>query len=116
MSWLDNKSAGIIETKNFVTTVIACDVMVKAAHVSLHSVYKIGGARTCMIIVGDLASCQAAIAAVKHMTGVECTILARPAEELQLAIEEYLFTRNILMNPPPPGHEAQAAKKTENLP
>lgn len=92
MNKLDNKAIGFIETKNFVAAIIASDSMVKAACVSLHSMHTIGGARTCVIISGDLASCQAAITTVRALEGIEKTILARPAKGIQEAITNYLST------------------------
>lgn len=90
---LTNMSLGFIETKNYVTALVASDVMVKAAHVSLHSLYKIGGARTCIVVSGDLASCQAAVNAVRDMVGVETVIIARPSEGIEEAVLLHRFER-----------------------
>ena len=90
---LTNMSLGFIETKNYVTALVASDVMVKTAHVSLHSLYKIGGARTCIVISGDLASCQAAVNAVRAMVGVESVIIARPSEGIEEAVLLHRFER-----------------------
>lgn len=58
-----NESMGFVETASLVAAIEASDAMVKAARVRLESAHKPGGGRVCVFVHGDLASCQAAVAA-----------------------------------------------------
>ena len=76
-------SLGFLETEGMVAAIEASDAMVKAANVQLRAARAFGGGRICLMVRGDLASCQAAIdagrAAAEHFGGfLQCNVLARP--------------------------------------
>lgn len=58
---MPNESLGFIETKGFIGAIEAADAMVKAARVRLLKTHKVGSARVCVIVEGDVAACQAAV-------------------------------------------------------
>lgn len=79
-----NESMGYIEVKSMVAAIEAADSMLKVAYVRLHTTRKVGGGLVCVTVYGDLASCQAAVAAgsfaAKAMNAlVQAHVIARPA-------------------------------------
>ena len=83
MSDISGDALGFLETEGLVAAIEASDAMVKAANVELRAKRTFGGGRVCLMVRGDLASCQAAIEAGKAMATafggfLYATVLARP--------------------------------------
>ncbi len=83
MSDISGDALGFLETEGLIAAIEASDAMVKAANVSLRAARAFGGGRVCIMVRGDLASCQAAIEAGKTMATafggfLQATVLARP--------------------------------------
>ena len=83
MSDISGHALGFLETEGLVAAIEASDAMVKAANVTLRAARAFGGGRVCIMVRGDLASCQAAIEAGKAMAVnfggfLQATVLARP--------------------------------------
>ena len=83
MSDIKGDSLGFLETEGLVAAIEACDAMGKAANVELRAARAFGGGRVCLMVRGDLGSCQAAIeagrAAAMNFGGfLQASVLARP--------------------------------------
>ena len=83
MSDISGDALGFLETEGLIAAIEASDAMVKAANVTLRAARAFGGGRVCVMVRGDLASCQAAIEAGKAMATafdgfLQATVLARP--------------------------------------
>ena len=86
-------AVGMIETLGFPALVEAADAMVKAASVTLVGYEKIGSARVTVIIRGDVAEVQAAIAsgieAANRVDGgqiLSTHVIARPDQNLEYVL------------------------------
>ena len=84
---------GMIETLGFPALVEAADAMVKAASVTLVGYEKIGSGRVTVIIRGNVAEVQAAIAnaidAANRVTGgqvLSTHVIARPDQNLEYVL------------------------------
>ncbi len=84
---------GMIETLGFPALVEAADAMVKAASVTLVGYEKIGSGRVTVIIRGDVAEVQAAIAsgieAANRVDGgqiLSTHVIARPDQNLEYVL------------------------------
>jgi carbon dioxide concentrating mechanism protein CcmK len=84
---------GMIETLGFPALVEAADAMVKAASVTLVGYEKIGSGRVTVIIRGDVAEVQAAIAnaieAANRVNGgqvLSTHVIARPDQNLEYVL------------------------------
>ena len=89
------ESMGFVETTGLVAAIEAADAMVKAAFVSLTASHKIGSAFVCVAVRGDLASCQAAVAAgraaAERQGGfVQCNVIARPDGDTETLSTEHM--------------------------
>lgn len=90
MNEISGDALGFLETEGLIAAIEASDAMVKAANVNLCAARAFGGGRVCIMVRGDLASCQAAIEAGTAMAKafggfLQATVLARPdpdSEEL----------------------------------
>ena len=83
MSDIRGDSLGFLETEGLVAAIEAADAMGKAASVELRAARAFGGGRVCIMVRGDLGSCQAAIeagkAAAMNFGGfLQADVLARP--------------------------------------
>ena len=83
MNDISGDALGFLETEGLIAAIEASDAMVKAANVTLRAARAFGGGRVCVMVRGDLASCQAAIEAGKAMATafggfLQATVLARP--------------------------------------
>jgi len=56
-------SLGFVETAGYVTAILVADTMAKAAEVEIIAAHKVDGLNVCVICKGDVAACQAAVAA-----------------------------------------------------
>jgi carbon dioxide concentrating mechanism protein CcmK len=86
-------AVGMIETLGFPALVEAADAMVKAASVTLVGYEKIGSGRVTVIIRGDVAEVQAAIAtaidAANRVNGgqvLSTHVIARPDQNLEYVL------------------------------
>jgi carbon dioxide concentrating mechanism protein CcmK len=86
-------AVGMIETLGFPALVEAADAMVKAASVTLVGYEKIGSGRVTVIIRGDVAEVQAAIAsgieAANRVDGgqiLSTHVIARPDQNLEYVL------------------------------
>jgi ethanolamine utilization protein EutM len=80
---------GFIETRGLTAAIEAADAMVKAAKVNIIKYQKIGGALVTILIEGELAACQSAIAAgsaAAERTGelVSAHVIPRPVDDIRL--------------------------------
>ena len=78
---------GIIETQGLTAILEACDTMLKAANVTLVGKEKIGAAYVTVIVKGDVAAVQSAVAAGAKAVGslgklVAAHVIARPHDDL----------------------------------
>ena len=88
-------SLGFVETVGLVPAMEAADAMAKAANVRVETVASADAALICVVCVGDLASCQAAVSAGKaaasrlgQVAGVN--LIARPGDDLDTLIKDYI--------------------------
>lgn len=58
-----HSSLGFVETAGLVIAIQVADTMAKAAEVNIIAAHKVDGLRVCVICAGDVAACQAAVAA-----------------------------------------------------
>ena len=80
------ESIGFVETASLVAAIEAADAMVKAAYVTLTGSHTIGAGRVCVTVHGDLASCQAAVAAGRAAAErlgafLQGNVIARPDQD-----------------------------------
>jgi len=80
---------GFIETRGLTAAIEAADAMVKAAKVNIIKYQKIGGALVTILIEGELAACQSAVAAgsvAAERTGelVSAHVIPRPVDDIRL--------------------------------
>ena len=90
-----NDSIGFVETRSLVAAIEASDAMVKAAFVTLTGFHKIGGGLVCVTVHGDLASCQAAVAAgrvaAERCGGfLQANVIARPDQNTDTLWTEHM--------------------------
>lgn len=86
-------AVGMIETLGFPALVEAADTMVKAARVTVVGYEKIGSGRVTVIVRGDVAEVQAALAAgiesANRVNGgqvLSTHVIARPHENLEYVL------------------------------
>ena len=82
-----SKALGMIETKGYVGSVEAADVMAKAANVEITKQVQIGVGFLTILIQGDVGSVKAAVDSGAEAAGrvgelVSAHVIARPAPEL----------------------------------
>lgn len=90
-----NESLGFVETSSLVAAIEAADAMGKAANVRLETAHKPGGGRVCVFVHGDLASCQAAVAAGAEAAKrcgafLQSHVLARPDDNSEALWNEHI--------------------------
>lgn len=95
MSDISGDALGFLETEGLIAAIEASDAMVKAANVALRAARAFGGGRVCLMVRGDLASCQAAIEAgrVKAVAFggfLQATVLARPDPDSEALWDKYM--------------------------
>ena len=95
MSDISGDALGFLETEGLIAAIEASDAMVKAANVTLRAAKAFGGGRVCIMVRGDLASCQAAIEAGKAMATafggfLQATVLARPDPDSEALWDKYM--------------------------
>ena len=95
MSDISGDALGFLETEGLIAAIEASDAMVKAANVTLRAARAFGGGRVCLMVRGDLASCQAAIEAgrVKAVAFggfLQATVLARPDSDSEALWDKYM--------------------------
>ncbi len=81
-----NKAIGLIETKGFIGSIEAADVMLKAANVKLVKQTTIGGGLVTAIVEGDVGAVKAAVdagAAAAKKVGelISVHVIPRPHED-----------------------------------
>ncbi|WP_456439876.1 BMC domain-containing protein [Caldithrix abyssi] len=86
------ESYGFVETRGFISAILAADAMVKAANVQLVPYRKIGSAYVTVIVKGELGACQAAVdagARAAEQVGelVSRHIIANPYDDTELQLE-----------------------------
>jgi microcompartment protein CcmL/EutN len=84
---MKNKAIGIIETQGLTAVLEATDTMLKSADVTLLGKEKIGAAYVAIMVAGDVAAVEAAVAAGKEAVGelgtvIAAHVIARPHDEL----------------------------------
>ena len=92
---MKDTSLGLVETKGLIGAITAADAMAKAAAVELTRRHRPGGARVVIMCRGELAACDAAVAAGAEAAGrvgelLCATVLARPEEGANTLCEELL--------------------------
>ena len=80
---------GFIETRGLTAAIEAADAMVKAAKVNIIKQQKIGGALVTILIEGELAACQSAVAAgsaAAERIGelISAHVIPRPVDDIRL--------------------------------
>lgn len=85
-------SLGFVETAGLVIAIQVADTMAKAAEVQIIAAHKVDGLRVCVICKGDVAACQAAVAA-----GAE-----------QAHTQNGLLAYNVIPSPEPDSDELEA--------
>ena len=95
MSDISGDALGFLETEGLIAAIEASDAMVKAANVALRAARAFGGGRVCLMVRGDLASCQAAIEAGKIKAiafggFLQATVLARPDPDSEALWDKYM--------------------------
>ena len=95
MSDISGDALGFLETEGLIAAIEASDAMVKAANVALRAARAFGGGRVCLMVRGDLASCQAAIEAGRVKAVVfggflQATVLARPDPDSEALWDKYM--------------------------
>jgi len=88
-----NYSTGYVELRSFSAALIVADAMLKAAHVRVRTMQKPGGGLVCVHVFGDLASCQAAVAAGAALAAasgalLHSVVIGRPAQDTVTLWEE----------------------------
>ena len=77
------KSLGIVETLGLTASIEAADAMVKTARVELLRRHQPGAGLTVLLCIGELADCQAAVAAAERLGELQARhIVARPGHGL----------------------------------
>lgn len=92
MSASGGRALGLIETLGLVAATEAADAMVKAARVQLLSKQQVGGGLITILVAGDTASVQAAVAAgaaAAREIGVVVSahVIARPDDDVDGLLE-----------------------------
>ena len=95
MSDISGDALGFLETEGLIAAIEASDAMVKAANVTLRAARAFGGGRVCLMVRGDLASCQAAIEAGRSVATnfggfLQATVLARPDPDSEALWEKHM--------------------------
>lgn len=95
MSDTRGDSLGFLETEGLVAAIEASDAMGKAANVELRAARAFGGGLVCIMVRGDLGSCQAAIeagkAAAMNFGGfLQANVLARPDPDSEALWAEHM--------------------------
>ncbi|MEJ6950392.1 BMC domain-containing protein [Natronospora cellulosivora (SeqCode)] len=90
---MSGQALGMIETKGFVASVEAADVMVKSANVELVAYEKIGSGMVTVIVRGDVGAVKAAVEAaaeavsrVGELLGYD--VIARPDTGVEAILPE----------------------------
>lgn len=94
MSILQQRALGLLETRGLIAAIEASDAMCKAATVNLLHVQRIGAARVCVLVAGELGACEAALdagARAAYMLGdiTGQRIIARPADDVDALLVEF---------------------------
>lgn len=84
-------AVGIIETRGFIPAIEAADVMLKAAHVSLAGMKKVGSGLISVVVRGDVGAVQAATEAgaqAAEAVGIlkSVHVIPRPHEDVEIVI------------------------------
>jgi len=90
---MSGQALGMIETKGFVSSVEAADVMVKSANVELIGYEKIGSGMVTVIVRGDVgavkAAVEAAVIAVERIGELlGYNVIARPDTGVEAVLPE----------------------------
>lgn len=108
----NDESYGFVETLGLVAAIEAADAMVKTARVTIKTVVNADAGLLSVICTGDLAACNAAVDAGKTAAAavgdcVNSNLIARPDQDTDLLIDDYLDT---ILEPPAPAKKAPAGK------
>ena len=95
MRYHGEQALGLIETLGMVPALLAADVMLKSGDTELVSYENIGSTLVTVIVTGDVAACEAAVAAGVAAVGAlgaeaySSVVIPRPHPDLAKIVDRY---------------------------